>query len=90
MILLVKYNGIPGGIIRGDASTIDVLDSCHNLDKTVLELLRKHNFAILFSDKMMIALGKQGFYYLTGGTSTYKQAPLLLVNTSHRFFTHLK
>ncbi len=90
MIQLVRYKGIPGGMIKGDPTTFEILDKTLYMDKPVQDMMQKHNYGVLFSTKLMQALAHHGFYYLTGGTSTYKLPPLVLVNDNHNFFKCLK
>lgn len=90
MILLVRYKGIPGGLIKKDPTTFEILDKSLNMDKPVQDMMNRHNYGVLFSVKVMEALGHHGFYYLTGGVSTYKLPPLVLVNDNHEFFKCLK
>jgi hypothetical protein len=89
MIILVRYNGLPGGITRGEASVFEVIDHSLNLDESVYTLLHRHNYGVLFSTSMMSALGHHGFTYITGGTSTYKLPPTLLINSNHKLFNDL-
>lgn len=90
MIVLVKYKGISGGLIKGDPTTFEILDKTLNMDQSVQDMMKKHNYGMLFSVKVMQALSHHGFYYLTGGVSTYKLPPLVLVNDNHQFFKCLK